>query len=79
MGTAIGWSDSEFLLKVPKSLMREATAALLNAEHAGVSYPRTAASIVTDTNAALATYDNGIMITLRNALAADNSLGCPLN
>jgi hypothetical protein len=44
-----------------------------------VDYPRTAASIIADVNAALATGSRSTMLALKNALDADNNLGCPLN
>ena len=60
-------------------LLRAAVAALLNASHAGVDYPRTAASIIADVNAALASNNRSTMLTLAAGLDADNNLGCPLN
>lgn len=60
-------------------LLRAATAALLNAAHGGVSYPRTAASVIADVNAALATQNRDAMLALAAALDADNNRGCPLN
>ncbi|MET0396920.1 MAG: hypothetical protein ABW277_08870 [Longimicrobiaceae bacterium] len=60
-------------------LLRAAVAALLNASHAGVDYPRTAASVIADVNAALASNNRSTMLDLAGALDADNNLGCPLN
>ena len=62
-----------------RALLHHAVAALLNASHPGVDYPRTAASIIADVNAALATGSRSTMLALKNALDADNNLGCPLN
>ena len=59
-------------------LLHHAVAALLNASHPGVDYPRTAASIIADVNAAL-TGSRAGMLALKNALDADNNRGCPLN
>jgi hypothetical protein len=59
-------------------LLHHAVAALLNASHPGVDYPRTAASIIADVNAAL-TGSRAGMIALKDALDADNNLGCPIN
>ena len=60
-------------------LLRAAVAALLNAAHPGVDYPRTTASIIADVNAALASGSRSTMLALATALDADNNLGCPLN
>jgi len=54
-------------------------AALLNASHPSVAYPRTAASVITDVNAALASGSRDTMLLLAAALSSDNNLGCPLN
>lgn len=58
-------------------LLRQAVAALLNAAHAGVNYPRTQASVIADVSAALGN-SRGAMLALASALDADNNLGCPL-
>jgi hypothetical protein len=59
-------------------LLRAGTAALLNAAHPGVAYPRSPESVIADVNAALAgTRDS--MLALAAALDADNNRGCPLN
>lgn len=60
-------------------LLHHAVAALLNASHPGVDYPRTPASIIADVNAALATGSRSTMLALKDALDRDNNLGCPLN
>ncbi len=60
-------------------LLHHAVAALLNAAHPGVDYPRTAASIIADTNAALATGSRATMLALKDAFDRDNNLGCPIN
>jgi hypothetical protein len=60
-------------------LLHHAVAALLNASHPGVDYPRTAASIIADVNAALASGSRSTMLSLKNLLDRDNNLGCPLN
>jgi hypothetical protein len=61
-----------------KILLRASVAALLNATHPGVSYPRTAAEVVDSVNAALL-QSRDAMLALATALDADNNLGCPLN
>ena len=60
-------------------LLRAAVAALLNAAHPGVDYPRTTAEIIADVNAALATNNRGAILALAGELDDDNNLGCPLN
>jgi hypothetical protein len=59
-------------------LLRAAVAALLNASHPDVSYPRTAASVLSDVNLALL-LSRDPMLVLAAALDADNNRGCPLN
>ncbi len=60
-------------------LLRAATAALLNASHTAVNYPRLASDVINDVNAALATQNRDVMLSLAAALDADNNRGCPLN
>ena len=60
-------------------LLRAAVAALLNASHPGVDYPRSTASVISDVNTALASGNRDTMLTLANSLDADNNQGCPLN
>lgn len=62
-----------------KILLRAATAAVLNASHPDVAYPRDEASAIADVNAALASGDRGTMLDLATALDDDNNIGCPLN
>jgi len=66
-------------LGAARILLRAAVAALLNAAHSGVDYPRTSAQIVADVNAALASNNRDAMLTLASSLDGDNNLGCPLN
>lgn len=60
-------------------LLRAAVAALLNAAHPDVAYPRTTAEILADVNAALASNSRKTMLALAGELDSDNNLGCPLN
>jgi hypothetical protein len=62
-----------------KILLRAAVAALLNAAHSGVDYPRTTAEILADVNAALTSNNRDTMLALASELDGDNNLGCPLN
>jgi hypothetical protein len=66
-------------LGAAKVLLRAATAALLNAAHTGVDYPRTSAQIISDVNAALTSNNRNTMLALATALDKDNNGGCPLN
>jgi hypothetical protein len=60
-------------------LLRAAVAALLNAAHPALDYPRTAAQVISAVNAALASNSRSTMLTLATALDNDNQLGCKLN
>lgn len=60
-------------------LLRAAVAALLNAAHPDVAYPRTVADIIADVNAAIASGDRDTILELAEELDEDNNLGCPLN
>lgn len=60
-------------------LLRAAVAALLNASHPGVDFPRTPASVISSVDAALASGDRDTMLSLAMSLDFDNNLGCPLN
>lgn len=62
-----------------KILLRAAVAALLNAAHPDVDYPRTAASIIADVNAALGSNNRDTILALATALDNDNNRGCPIN
>jgi len=59
-------------------LLRAAVAALLNASHPDVAYPRSEADVISDVNAALASGDRDTMLALATALDLDNNLGCSL-
>jgi hypothetical protein len=61
------------------NLLRAATASLLNAAHPGVDFPRPAAGVISDVNAALASGNRDQMLALAANLDRDNNLGCPLN
>jgi hypothetical protein len=76
---ALSFSGGPALADAARLLLHHAVAALLNASHPGVDYPRTAASIISDVNAALASGSRSTMLALKNALDRDNNSGCPLN
>ena len=60
-------------------LLRQAVAALLNAAHPGVAYPRTTDQVIASVDSALASDDRTTILELASALDADNNLGCPLS
>ncbi len=60
-------------------LLRGATAALLNAAHPSVNYPRLTSAVIADVNNALAGQNRDTMLSLAAILDADNNLGCPLH
>lgn len=62
-------------------LLRAAVASLLNAAHAGVDFEMSAADVISDVNAALASGSRATMIALAGELDDANNAdeGCPLN
>lgn len=60
-------------------LLRQAVAALLNAAHSGVNYPKTVAQVIAAVNAQLTSTTRSAILALAGELDADNNLGCPLN
>jgi plastocyanin len=62
-----------------KNLMRQAVAALLNAAHPDVPYPRTVDEVIALVDRALASNDRNAILTAKDLLDHDNNLGCPLN
>ena len=76
---ALDFNGGPTVQDAAETLIRAAVAGLLDAAHPGVNYPRTEASIISDVNAALASGDRATMLALKDAIDADNNLGCPLN
>ena len=70
----IGGSGNEGAAEI---LLRYGVAALLNAAHPDVAYPRTLASVIADVNAALL-QNRDAMLALAAMLDTDNNRGCPL-
>jgi hypothetical protein len=60
-------------------LIKQAVAALLNADHPDVDYPLTESEILTLVNTALCSNDQVDILSAQNELNALNNLGCPLN
>lgn len=76
---ALGFAGGSGLDGAAEILLRAGVAALLNAAHPGVAYPRTTAEVITSVNTALASQSRDTMLALAAQLDADNNLGCPLN
>lgn len=60
-------------------LLRQAVGALLSAAHSGVDYPVSLGTVVSATQAALATGNRAVMLELAADFDEANNLGCPLN
>jgi hypothetical protein len=58
-------------------LLRAASAAILNAEHNVVNYPLSTAEVIDAVNAALASGDRDVMISLATQLDDNNNFGAP--
>ncbi|RMH82995.1 hypothetical protein EA796_17615 [Pseudomonas sp. AOB-7] len=75
---ALNYGGGENLVGSAQILLRAAVASILNAAHPDVDFTRTAASVIADVNAALATKDRTTILALATALDIDNNLGCDL-
>ncbi|ERI51696.1 hypothetical protein N878_06140 [Pseudomonas sp. EGD-AK9] len=75
---ALNYGGGDNLVGAAQILLRAAVASILNAAHPDTDFPRTAASVITDVNAALATKDRTTILALATALDIDNNLGCDL-
>jgi len=73
-----GGGGATFCNKV-QILIRAAVAAVLDAAHPSVDYPRTVTDIQSVVNAAIATGNSTTVTNLGTALDKDNNRGCPLN
>jgi hypothetical protein len=76
---ALAFPGGSSLTDAVQILLRQAVAAVLNAHHDSVAYPRTVAEITLDVNNALASGSRSNMLSLAAALDGDNNLGCPLD
>ncbi|HPQ61053.1 MAG TPA: hypothetical protein PLR43_05970, partial [Syntrophales bacterium] len=76
---ALDFAGGPYVEGAVEILLRAGVAALLNASHPGVSYPRTAADVLTSVNGALGTGERDPMLLLAASLDADNNRGCPLS
>jgi uncharacterized repeat protein (TIGR01451 family) len=75
---ALSFQGGSGTVGAARILLRAAVAALLNAAHPGIDYPRTVAEVIADVNAALASGNRATMLTLATELDTDNNLGCPI-
>ena len=76
---ALSFQGGPSLEEKTQLLVKQAVAAILNADHDDVDYPRLQGNIISDVNDALASTDQGTILDLKDALDAHNNLGCPLN
>lgn len=76
---ALAFQGGSGLSGAAEILLRAGVASLLNASHPSISFPRTAAQVITDVDSALASDSRDTMLGLAAALDADNNLHCPLN
>jgi hypothetical protein len=76
---SLGGGGGETFCQKVQILIRAAVAAVLNAAHPGVDYPRTVAEIQSAVKAAIASGDKTTVTNLATALDKDNNLRCPLN
>jgi hypothetical protein len=75
---ALGFPGGSSLTEAAQILLRQAVAAMLNAYHDSVEYPRTDAEIMWDVDTALASASRSTILSLAADLDGDNNLGCPL-
>jgi hypothetical protein len=61
------------------NMLKQATGSLLNSAHAGVDFPWTTAQLISDVDAALASKNSSVLLSLASQLDQANNLGCPLN
>ncbi len=76
--TALNYSGGNNLLGAARNLLRAGVASILNAEHPEVDFPRSAAEVIAEVNAALASGNRNTILSLATALDYDNNLGCDL-
>jgi hypothetical protein len=70
---------SDRTLGAARTLLRAGVAALLNAAHPDIDYPRTSSSVIATINVALGSGDRAMMLALAEMLDDDNNLGCSLS
>ncbi len=76
---ALSFDGGSGTVGAARILLRAAVAALLNAAHPNINYPRSPASVIADVNAALASNNRATILTLAGRLDYFNNRGCPIN
>lgn len=76
---ALDFAGGSTLAEKAQILLRQAVASVLNAGHPNINYPRTAAEVIADANAALGSGDEAAILALETALDVDNNLGGDLS
>ena len=76
---ALGGGGGPGVAGAQRILLRAATAGLLNIQHEDVNYPRTAAQLIAEVDAALATEDRDEILALAYELDELNNEGCSIN
>jgi predicted ribosomally synthesized peptide with SipW-like signal peptide len=76
---ALEFLGGDSLREKAQILLRAGVAALLNASHPDVDYPRSESEVIDDVNDALASLDEDTIIDLATDLDNDNNLGCPFD
>lgn len=76
---ALRFKDGLGLLGAAKALLREGTAALLNAAHPEIEFPLTRLQVLRRVAEALDTQDPAVLVAAAKDLAAMNAAGCPVD
>jgi hypothetical protein len=76
---ALRFKEGMGLLGAAKALLREGTAALLNAAHPEIEFPLTRTQVLHRVGGALSTQDPAVLVAAAKELAAMNAAGCPLD
>ena len=76
---ALGLGGGSGVSGATQNLLRSGVAALLNAGNASVDYPLTAAQIVAQVNAAIASGNRDTSLALHSLLDGYNNGGCPID
>ena len=75
---ALAFHGGSGVLGGARNLLRQAVGALLNSAHSGVDYPLTTAEVIAAVNAALASGDRAVMLTLAGQLDDFDNLGADI-
>jgi len=76
---SLSFSGGSDVTGAAANMLKQATGSLLNAAHAGVDFPWVTAQLISDVNAALASQNASVLLSLASQLDQANNLGCPLN